>query len=90
MFSKIHEIHVPLLLLVSLLMNLPSQMTLLLLALHNQVSLNEVSLNIITRIINPFGFKTLWTKLFLTMGPTLLAKTWVSLQLPWIIQNPFS
>jgi hypothetical protein len=62
MFSKIHEIHVPLLLLVSLLMNLPSLMTLLLLALHDKVSLEEVSLNIITGIINPLGFKTLWTE----------------------------
>jgi hypothetical protein len=53
---------VPLLLLVSLLLNLLSLMILLLLGLHDKVSLNEVSLNIITGIINPLGFKTLWTE----------------------------
>ncbi len=48
---------------VSLLLNLLSPlMILLLLGLHDQVSLNEVSLNIITRIINPLGFKNLWTE----------------------------
>ncbi len=48
----------PLLLLVSLLLNLLSLMILLLLGLHDKVFLNEVSLNIITGIINPLGFKT--------------------------------